>query len=69
MAKIRLKEKEAVAFCFQDHDPSHPFQRRPGLPDGAFSNQKIPILGNFRRALQWKLLMAIWSILRPFGVF
>jgi hypothetical protein len=29
-------------------------------------------LGNFWRALQWKMLvypMDIWSILRPFGIF
>jgi hypothetical protein len=32
---------------------------------------KTPNLGNFRRALQWKMLvyeMDIWSTLQPFGI-
>jgi hypothetical protein len=46
-----------------------------GLPDGIFSNQKK--LGNFLRALNWKIFLwsfgigicitDIWCILRPFG--
>jgi hypothetical protein len=33
---------------------------------------KNPNLGKFRSSLQWKMLvylMAIWSILQPFGLF
>jgi hypothetical protein len=33
---------------------------------------KNPYFGKFWRVLQWKMLvyfMAIWSILRPFGIF
>jgi hypothetical protein len=43
-----------------------------GLPDGLFSIFKIPNLGKFWSALEWKMLvyfMTIWNILRPFGVF
>jgi hypothetical protein len=43
------------------------------LPDGFFSNQKIPIWVNlFWRALDWKMLtyfVAIWNILQTFGIF
>jgi hypothetical protein len=41
-----------------------------GLPDGIISNQKLQ--SKFWRVLQWKMLvyfMAIWSILRPCGIF
>jgi hypothetical protein len=44
---------------------------KPGLPDGIFSNKKIPISINFR-VLKRKVLvdfMTIWSILLPFGIF
>jgi hypothetical protein len=40
-----------------------------GLPDGKFSNKKM---GKFLRDLKWKILVyfiAIWSVLRPFGMF
>jgi hypothetical protein len=51
-----------------------------GLPDGAFSNKKIPIWVNFGGFLQWKMLVCIlfghlvyftasWYIVRPFGIF
>jgi hypothetical protein len=44
-------------------------ESNPGLPDGIFS--KNSNLGKFWWVLQWQLLtyMAIWSILRPFGIF
>jgi hypothetical protein len=53
--------------------------RRPGLPDGIFSNQKNPDLGKFWRVLQWKIWVCIlhghleyytafWNILWPFGI-
>jgi hypothetical protein len=41
---------------------------RPGLPDGFFSDQKY----QFWRTLEWKLLLlilVIWIILRPLGIF
>jgi hypothetical protein len=44
----------------------------PGLPDGFFSNQNKNYWGNFWRSLDCKMLMycmAIWNILRPFGIF
>jgi hypothetical protein len=37
-----------------------------------FFETKNPYLGKFWRVLQWKMLvyfMAIWSILRPYGIF
>jgi hypothetical protein len=44
-----------------------------GLPDGLFSNQKIPIwVGTFWRALVYEMriyFMAVWNILRTFGIF
>jgi hypothetical protein len=46
---------------------------KPGLPDGLFSNQKIPIWVNFGRPyVDGKMLiyfMAFWNILRTFGIF
>jgi hypothetical protein len=47
------------------------FEYKPGLPDGVFSCQKIPIKGIFWRAMEWKCLnfMTIWNILLPFGNF
>jgi hypothetical protein len=44
---------------------------KPGLPDGIFSNKKIPIWGNFGGSCTgrcWHFL-AIWSVLRPVVVF
>jgi hypothetical protein len=50
----------------------------PGSADGIFFIQIIPILGIFRRALDWKRLLfsahlkyvtAIWYILWSFGIF
>jgi hypothetical protein len=41
-----------------------------GLPDGILLNQN-PTLGKFWMVLQWKILVyfiAIWSILRSFGI-
>jgi hypothetical protein len=38
----------------------------------AYFKTKNPNLGKFWRVLQWKMLvylLAIWSILRPFGIF
>jgi hypothetical protein len=38
----------------------------------AYFQTKNPSLGNFWRALQWKMFVsftAIWSILQPFGIF
>jgi hypothetical protein len=38
----------------------------------AYFQTKNPTLGKFWRDLQWKILvkiMAIWSLLRPFGIF
>jgi hypothetical protein len=43
-----------------------------GLPDGLFSNPKIPILGKVWRVLLWKILvyfMIIWSILLLLEIF
>jgi hypothetical protein len=43
----------------------------PGLPDGFFQT-KNPNLGNFLRALDWKMLiyfMVMWNILQTFGLF
>jgi hypothetical protein len=44
-----------------------------GLPDGTYIfTPKNPSWGKVRKVLQWKVLvyfMAVWSILRPFGVF
>jgi hypothetical protein len=46
---------------------------KPGLPDGLFSNQKIPIWVNFGGPyVDGKMLiyfMAFWNILRTFGIF
>jgi hypothetical protein len=45
---------------------------RAGLPDGIFSNKKILIWINFGGPWNEKKLlysMAIWNILRPFGIF
>jgi hypothetical protein len=42
-----------------------------GLPDGLFSNQKNPNLGEFLMALEWKMFLyfrTIWNILWPFGI-
>jgi hypothetical protein len=44
----------------------------PGLPDGIFFRPKILIWVQFGRVLPSKMFvhfMAIWSILRPFGIF
>jgi hypothetical protein len=41
-----------------------------GLPDAIFP--KNPNLGQFSRALEWKMFvyyLVIWNILRPFGIF
>jgi hypothetical protein len=43
-----------------------------GLPDGSFSNQKIPIWANFARPKNEKMLVYfkfIWNILQAFGIF
>jgi hypothetical protein len=50
---------------------SMPFLKS-GLPDGIFSNQKLPIRVNFGGSLQWKMLeyyMSVWFILRLFGIY
>jgi hypothetical protein len=39
------------------------------LPDGFFSNKKIPIWVNFGGAEIGKYLMAIWNLSQPFGKF
>jgi hypothetical protein len=42
-----------------------------GLPNGIFSNKKIPIWVNFGRFLQWKMLvylMVSCSNVRPYGI-
>jgi hypothetical protein len=54
-------------------------KERVGFQSGAvqgcqmvFFKTKNPNLGKFWRALEWKKLvnyMAIWNILRPFGIF
>jgi hypothetical protein len=43
-----------------------------GLPDGLFSNKKIPIWENILRATDWKILLyflAVWNISWTFGIF
>jgi hypothetical protein len=40
-----------------------------GLPDGTFSNKKIPIPVNFGGPWNGEGCIAIWSILRQFGIF
>jgi hypothetical protein len=46
----------------------------PVLPDGLFSNQKIPIWVNILEGLSLEnvyiyiYVMVIWNILRPFGI-
>jgi hypothetical protein len=47
------------------------FRFQAGLPDGLFSNQKIPIWVNFGGSSNGMLVyfMAIWSILGPFDIF
>jgi hypothetical protein len=47
---------------------------KPGLPDGTYIyfRTKNENLDKFRRVLKWKMFvyfMAIWKILRPFGIF
>jgi hypothetical protein len=59
----------SASFVATSSDPR--FVALPGLPDGIFSNQKFPIWV-FCSALDWKILVyliAIWTILRPFGIF
>jgi hypothetical protein len=41
-----------------------------GLPDGIFAYQKIPILvSTYLNALEWKILVNLMAIFRPFVVF
>jgi hypothetical protein len=35
---------------------------KSGLPDGLFSKQKIPNLGKFWRAIEWKMLVYFMTI-------
>jgi hypothetical protein len=48
----------------RSHDPNARQWRRPGLPDGLFSNQKYQ-LGQILEGLKWDDIdsfMAIWNI-------
>jgi hypothetical protein len=61
--------------AWRDMRQNFHFKKEVDLDQGCqmvYFQTQIPKLGKFWRVLQWKMLlyfMAIWSILRPFGMY